>query len=80
MIPVKNGPSHFAKSAGSRLQLSTDAPYVCGFAWSDMARGCVVYTERAETAAISRGTSHVTTKQRYKYITSLDIQKRAIKT
>ena len=35
----------------------------------------MVYTERAETAAVSRGTSHVTTKQRCKYITSVDMQK-----
>ena len=26
---------------------------------------CMVYTERAETAAVSRGTSHVTAKRRY---------------
>ena len=30
-------------------------------------------------AAVSRGTSHVTTKQRFKYTTSMDIQKPAIK-
>ena len=34
------------------------APYVCGFAWSGMVHGCMVYTERAETAAVSCGTSH----------------------
>ena len=39
----------------------------------------MVHTERAETAAVSRGTSHVTTKQRCKYTTSVDIVKRAIK-
>ena len=32
----------------------------------------------AETAAVSRGTSHVTTKQRCKYTTSADIQKRGV--
>ena len=37
-----------------------------------MVHGCMVYTERAETAAVSRGTS-------CKYTTSVDIQKRAIK-
>ena len=37
----------------------------------------VMYTERDETAAVSRGTSHVTTKQRCKYTTSVDTQKRA---
>ena len=39
----------------------------------------MVYTERAETAAVSRGITHVTTKQRCKYTTSVDMQKRAIK-
>ena len=33
----------------------------------------MVYTERGEMAAVSRGTSHVTTKQRCKYTTSVDI-------
>ena len=49
---------HSAKSAGGRLQLNTHTPYVCGFAWSDMMHGCMVYTERAEMAAVSCGTSH----------------------
>ena len=40
----------------------------------DLVHDCMVYTERAETAAVSRGTSHVTTKQRSKYTTSMDIQ------
>ena len=42
-------------------QLSAQAPhnpYVCGFARSDMMHGCMVYRERAETAAVSCGTSH----------------------
>ena len=44
-------PGHSAKSAGGWLQLNTNAPYVCGFAWSDnvnwcMAKGCMMYTER----------------------------------
>ena len=39
----------------------------------------MVYTERAETAAVSRGTSHITTKQRCAYTTYVDIQKRAVK-
>ena len=46
--------------------------------WRDMVHGCMVYTERAETAAVSRDTSHVTTEQCCKYTTSADIQKRAI--
>ena len=44
-----------------------------------MAHGCTVYTERAQTAAVSRGTSHITTTQRCEYTTSVEMQKRAIK-
>ena len=37
------------------------------------------YTERAETATVSRGTSHVTNKKQCrKYTTSVDIQKNAL--
>ena len=39
----------------------------------------MMYTERAETAAFSRGTSHITTQQRFKYTTWLDIQTRYTK-
>ena len=39
-----------------------------------MVHSGMVYTERAETAAVARGTSHVTTKQRCKHTTSVDIQ------
>ena len=46
-------------SAGGRLQLNTQASYICDFAQSDMVHGCMVYAECAETAAVSRGTSHV---------------------
>ena len=35
--------------------------YVCGFAWRDVVHGCMVYTERAEMAAVSCGTSHAIT-------------------
>ena len=52
-------------------------PYICGFAWSDMTvHGCMVYTEHAETAAVSHGTSHVTTKHRFEPNTTIwmDIQ------
>ena len=67
---------HVAKSAGGRLQLNTHVSSVCGFALSDTVRGCMVYTERAETAAVSCGTSHASA---VKYSTLVDIQKRAIK-
>ena len=56
--PVCEGPGHSAKSAGARLQLNTHTPYVCGFAWTDVVHGCMVYTERAEMAAVSCGISH----------------------
>ena len=39
------------QSAGGRLQINTHTPYVCGFAWNDIVHGCMVYTERAETAS-----------------------------
>ena len=42
--------------------------------WRDTVHGCIMYTERVEIAAVSRGTSHVTIKQRRKYTTSVDIQ------
>ena len=35
-------PSHSAKSAGGRLQLSTHARYLCGFEWSDTVNWCMV--------------------------------------
>ena len=34
----------FCQSAGGMLQLNTHTPYICGFAWSDMVHGCMVYT------------------------------------
>ena len=44
-------------------------------AWSDVVvRGGTVYIECTKTAAASHGTSHVTTKQCYKYTTSVDIE------
>ena len=41
--------------------------------WSDMVHGCMVFTERAETTAISDGTSHVPPEQRCKYNSYVDI-------
>ena len=55
---ARKRPRLSAKSAGGRLPLNTHTPYVCGFAWSYMVHGCMVYTERAEMAAVSCGTSH----------------------
>ena len=39
-----------------------------------MVHGCMVHTECTKTAAVSHGTSHVTTTQRCKHTTSVDIQ------
>ena len=41
-------PRSFCQKYRWQLQLNTHTPYVCGFAWSDMVHGCVVYTERAD--------------------------------
>ena len=49
------------------LQLNMHTPYVCGFAWSDIVHGCMVYTERAKMAAVSC--------QHCKYATLVDIKK-----
>ena len=69
-------PSHSARSAGGRLHLNMHAHNVCGFAGSDMMHGCIVYTEHAEMSAVSYGSSKVSA---IKHTTSVDIQKRAIK-
>ena len=45
----------------------------------DMVHSCMVYTERAKIAAVLCSTSHVTVKQHCKYTTTVDIQKRTIK-
>ena len=45
--------------------------------WRDTVHGCMVYTERAEMAAVSSGTSHVTTKQQCSYTTWVNIQSEA---
>ena len=37
--------------------------------WRDVMHGCMVYTERADMAAVLSGTSHVRTKQRCNYTT-----------
>ena len=69
-------PSHSAKTAGGRLQLNTHIPYLCDFEWSDIVNWCMVqwYTQTLRRdGSISRGTCHATTKERYQYTTSVDI-------
>ena len=52
------------------------AKHTCGFAWSDMEHGCMVYTELAPR----RQQFHVAPAMpALKYATSVDIQKRAMK-
>ena len=50
--------------------------YVASHVVSDIVHGCMVYTEGADTAVVSCVTSHASG---VKYTTSVDIQKRAIK-
>ena len=78
MLPQQHvkDPGHSANNAGGRLQQNTHAPYISGFAWSEMVHGCMVYTEHSEMAAVARGTSHVSA---VKDTTSVDIQKHAVK-
>ena len=60
------------------LMLSTHTPYVCIWLcmkWRNIVHNYMLYTERAETTAVSRGTSHLTTKQCCTYTTSVNIQK-----
>ena len=45
----------------------------------EVVHGYMVHTEHTETAAVSRVTIHVTSKQRWKYTTSGAVRKRAIK-
>ena len=66
-------PQSFCQSAGGRLQLNMHAPYVCGFAWSDMVHGV--------HRICWDGSSFMwhQPRQRCKYTTLVDIQKCAIK-
>ena len=73
-------PGHSTKSGGGRLQLNTHTPYLCGFEWSVTVNWCMVkwckciHRTSAETAAVSRGTSHATTKECYQHTASVDIK------
>ena len=48
---------------------------LCGFAWSDMVHGCMVYTEHVEMAAVLCGISHASAVTQCKYTALADIQK-----
>ena len=67
-----------AKSACGCIQLKTHAPFTY-VALNDNVNWCMVvwFTKnvlRSATATVPRGNSHVTTKQRCKYTTSVDIK------
>ena len=56
---ARKGPRSFCQKR--RWQVTAKQAYtlrIHGFAWSDMVHGCKVYTECAEMAAVSCGTSH----------------------
>ena len=55
-VAVLGSPSLIVCTVCVGVQLNTHAPYVRGFAGSDVVHGCMVYTERAEMAAVSCGT------------------------
>ena len=82
---AREDPGHFVKSAGGRLQLNTHAPYVSRLEYSKhckLVRDCNVYGAHrtwADTAAVSRGTSHVTTYQRCFHFGGYSSEKRCVK-
>ena len=74
-------PGHPAKSAGGR-QITADTHPTC-VAWNKVTlqTGAWLYGAHRtcpKTAAVSRGTSHVTAKARCRYTTLVDIQKHAV--
>ena len=50
-------PGHSAKKCGWQVAAKHTGMWLC--MKSDMVHGCMVYIECAETATVSRGTSHV---------------------
>ena len=61
-----------------KVQVARVCMWLC-MKWRDMAHGCMVYTKRTETSAVSRGTRHVTTEQRCKYNTWVTIENKSYK-
>ena len=64
-VARKKIPVILPKVQVSRLQLNTHVPYICGFERNDTINGCmVVWCSQTctETAAVSHGTSRVTTR------------------
>ena len=65
----------FGQRWGGGLQPNTHAPYIiCGFQWNYKLVHGGVHRMCTKKAAVSCGTSHVTTKQHCKHITSVDTQ------
>ena len=67
---ARKDPGHSAKSAGGRLQLNMHHCMACTLCLDtlcmkggNMVHGCMVYTKHAMMAAVSHGTSHITTEQ-----------------
>ena len=50
---ARKDPGHSAKSAGGRLQVNTHAPYVCGFASTDMVHGCGIHRTRRDGSSFT---------------------------
>ena len=65
----------FGQKWSGGLQPNTHAPYIiCGFKWNYKLVHGGVHRMCTKKAAVSCGTSHVTTKQHCKHITSVDTQ------
>ena len=80
-VTAVKDPGHSAESAYGTLQLNTHAPYVCGFAWSDMVHVYMVYTDLAEATAVLRCTSHasaVSTPLKWKQKTNKNRYKKLV--
>ena len=69
----------FCQKCSGRLQLNTHTPYVCGFAWSDMVHGCMVYTELALRWQQFHVAPAIYECCMYTTVTLVDIQKCAVK-
>ena len=70
----------FCQKCRWQITANMHAPYICGFVWNDIVHGCMVYTERAKTAAVLCGTSHASVVSTplqwiFKKNTSVDIKK-----
>ena len=65
---------HACRKLCSSIERQTTKFNMLCMKWRGMVCGCMVDTECAEMAAVSHGTSHVTTEQPCKYTTLVDTQ------